>query len=285
MYLHPGHTDAVTAGMADAIDLYRKHLQRRHLAPSTITRYATDLRAFARHIAPVRPLQADTETIEAFLDSRDLEARARYRWLSELHKFFGWAVAHGHAEHDPTIVIDRPRLSRLLPRPIDDDALTHALNASGPQMRAWLALGAFAGLRCCEIASLDRAGIGSEALRVTGKGGHERIVPLHPVVADALDRCSLARSGPVFRREGGQPFTPKEVSRRGALFFEALGYGGVTFHQLRHSFGTRTYRYSLNLRATQELLGHSRLDTAAGYAAVGSADLAAVVAALPSLGG
>lgn len=150
-------------------------------------------------------------------------------------------------------------------------------------MRAWLTLAAFGGLRCAEIATLDRAGLSPSAMRIKGKGGHERIVPLHPQVVEALAACSLARSGPVFRRDGGTPFTPKEISRRSALFFEALGYPGVTLHQLRHNFGTRTYRYSRNLRATQELLGHADPATTAGYAAVGADDLASVVAALPAL--
>lgn len=269
--------------MGDLLDDYRRHLGRRHLAASTIHRYLVDLRAFARHLEPRGLTEADSETIERFLDGRDLEARARYRWLSELHRFYAWAVAHGHADNDPTVTIERPRLSRLLPRPVDDEVLAVSMRVAGPQMTAWVALAAYAGLRCAEIATLDRASIGPTAIRVVGKGGHERIVPLHPVVAEALTGCSLARSGPVFRREGGQPYTPKEVSSRAAWFFEAIGYPGVTLHQYRHSFGTRVYRSSLNLRATQELLGHADPATTAGYAAVNANDLAAVVALLPTV--
>lgn len=263
---------------------YRRSLVRRHLQPTTVDRYITDLRAFQRWLDPIPLDQASSKVIEEFLDSRDLNApRSRYRWLSELHKFYSWAAVHGHVDIDPTLVIDRPRLSRLLPRPVDDETLRLAMSAAGPQMRAWLALAAYGGLRCVEIAGLERSSIGPAAMRVTGKGGHERIVPLHPVVVGALGDTHLARTGPAFRRENGQPYTAKEVSRRGALYFELIGYPGVGMHMLRHNFGTRIYKHSHDLRATQELLGHARIDTTAGYAAIGAEDLAAAVAALPEL--
>jgi len=263
---------------------YRRHLNRRHLATTTVNRYLTDLRAFQRWLEPTPLTHASSSQIEEFLDSKQLEsARSRYRWLSELHRFFSWAVAHGRVDVDPTVVIDRPRLSRLLPRPVDDEVVRQAMRAAGPQMRAWLALAAYGGLRCVEIATLDRSSIGPDAIRVSGKGGHERVVPLHPVVSEAMTATALARVGPVFRRENGSPFTAKEVSQRIALFHELIGYPGVTAHQYRHNFGTRVYRYSRDLRATQELLGHARIDTTAGYAAIGAEDLAAAVAALPEV--
>lgn len=262
---------------------YRKHLVRRHLQPSTIHRYMTDLAAFRRWLG--RPLtDVTSEEIESFLDSLNLEvARSRYRWLSQLHRFYSWAAAHGYVKVDPTLTIDRPRLSRLLPRPVDDEILRHAMSIAGSQMRAMLALAAYAGLRCAEIAALDRASIGPGTIRIRGKGGHERMVPLHPVVSEALAGTALARTGPVLRQENGQPYTPKQVSRRGALYFEMIGYPGVTFHMLRHNFGTRVYKHSKDLRATQELMGHARIDTTAGYAAVGAEDLVAAMQALPAL--
>lgn len=263
---------------------YRRHLKRRHLAASTVDRYLTDLRAFQRWLEPEPLTHASSGDIERFLDSRNLESpRSRYRWLSELHRFYSWAAAYDHVDCDPTVVIVRPRLSRLLPRPVDDEVVRVAMRTAGPQMRAWLALAGYAGLRCVEISNVDRASLGPDAVRVRGKGGHERVVPLHPLVADSLSGTSLARSGPVFRHENGQPFSAKQVSERGALFHELIGYPGVTLHQYRHNFGTRIYRYSRDLRATQELLGHARIDTTAGYAAIDNEDLQAAVAALPEL--
>lgn len=270
--------------MAGLLEQYRRHLTRRHLSPGTIGRYLTDLRAFVRWCEPGCLADATAADIEAFLDQRKLAARARYRWISELHRFYAWAVAHGHTAQDPTVTIDRPRLARLLPRPVDEDTLAQALDAAGGQMRAWLVLAAFGGLRCAEIATLDKAGLTETSMRIVGKGGHERIVPLHPEVRDALRCTRLASVGPVFRRRDGQPYSAKEVSRRTAWFFECLGHEGVTMHQLRHSFGTRTYRHSKNLRAVQELMGHADPATTAGYAALDVEAAAEVVEALPILG-
>lgn len=279
--IQSGHVDDVTEGMGEPLDQYRNHLERRHLAPSTIARYLTDLRALERWL-PDPILEATTEQVESFLDTRDHQARSRYRWLSEIHRFYGWAIAHGQTTHDPTLVIERPRLARLLPRPICDDDLARAIQAAGPTMAAWLTLASFAGLRCAEVAHLDRASITPGYLRIVGKGGHERMIPMHPTVDQALARAPLAKSGPVFRNTEGRPYTPKEISRRVAAYLDGLGIE-ATGHQARHAFGTRAYRASKNLRAVQELMGHADPATTAGYAAVTIDDLSSVVDALPAL--
>lgn len=276
--------DDTAEDMAKTLVTYKRHLQRRHLSPTTIQRYLTDLRAFARWLAGAAVASATADDIERFLDQRRLAARARYRWISELHRYYSWAVAHNVATQDPTITIDRPRLARLLPRPVDDETLANAIDMAGGQMRAWLMLAAFGGLRCAEIATLDRAGLTDTQMRIVGKGGHERIVPIHPEVRAALKNTKLASTGPVFRRRDGQPYTPKEISRRASWYFEALGHEGVTLHQARHSFGTRTYHHSKNLRAVQELMGHADPATTAGYAALDTDAAAQVIDALPALG-
>lgn len=264
------------------LDLYRTHLQRRHLATSTITRYLTDLRAVARWLDPTPITDATTEDLERFLDGRDHQARSRYRWLSELHRFYQWALTHDLTDTDPTARIDRPRLARLLPRPADEADIARAITAAGPTMKAWLVLSTYAGLRCAEIAGLDRASIQPGALRVVGKGGHERIVPTHPEVTSALRGAPMARTGPVFRRDDGEPFSPKEVSRRISAYLDGLGIDS-TAHQNRHLFATRAFRVSRDLRAVQELCGHADVGTTASYAAVTAEDLANVVAAIPTL--
>jgi site-specific recombinase XerD len=263
---------------------YRRHLVRKALAPSTIDRYMTDLRAFERWLGEQPIAYASSTQIEDFLDSRKFDSpRSRYRWLSELHNFFTWAVSTNRVDCDPTIVIIRPRLSRLLPRPVDDEVMRAAMRVAGPQMKAWLTLFGFAGLRCVEVAALDAPSIGPEVMRVRGKGGHERMVPIHPVVREALNATALSRTGPVFRQASGQPYKPHDVSKRVALFHEMIGFPGVTAHQYRHNFGTRIYRHSKDLRATQELLGHQDPGTTAGYAALAAEDLAQAVRNLPEL--
>lgn len=262
---------------------YDNSMRRRNLARGTRARYLTDLRTLARGVHPTPLVDASAEQIELHLDGRNLKAaQSRYRLLSQYHTFYRWALVHGEARRDPTVTIERPRLSRRLPRPIADEPLAFAIRVAGPEMRAWLVLMAFAGLRCAEVASLDRSGITAKALRIHGKGDRERVVPMHPAVRVALKEAALARTGPVFRSETGQPYRAKEISRRVALFFRALGIE-ATAHQCRHAFGTRAYAGSRDLRAVQELMGHADPTTTAGYAAVAAVDLADVIEALPPL--
>lgn len=268
--------------MATLLGRYRTYLRRKGLAASTIDRYLTDLKAFERWLDGCPWAEVTPDLIELFLDQRRVSRRTRYRWISEIHSLYSWAVTRREVPVDPTVMIDRPRLHRLLPRPIDDDDLATAIDQAGPMMRAWLCLAAYGGLRCAEIASLDRAGLQPHTMRVIGKGGTERVVPLHPKLKEALAGVNLARSGPVFRTKTGKPFSPKAISRRVAHYLEAIGVD-ATAHQARHSFGSRAYRASRNLRAVQELMGHADPSTTAGYAAVTADDLAGVVEALPDL--
>lgn len=161
-----------------------------------------------------------------------------------------------------------------------DPDMARAIDQAGPRMRAWLTLMGYAGLRCAEVAALERGWLMPGALRVTGKGGHERVVPLHPSVVAALAGVQFPPSGPVFRNAEGRPFTAKDISRRVGAYLDGLGIA-ATAHQGRHHFGTVAYRHSRDLRAVQQLLGHADPATTAGYAAVDAHDLADVVASIP----
>lgn len=170
---------------------------------------------------------------------------------------------------DPTARIARPRVDRRLPRPIGGPDLRAAMAAAGPMLRAWLTLGALQGFRCKEIAGLrveDLVLDGDPLLVVSCPKGHrQRSVPLHPDVVAALDAYGLPRSGFVFLN-GGVRFTPYQVSRVGNRFLRTVGVA-ATMHQLRHWFGTSTYRATKDLLLVQNLLGHASPVTTAVYAA------------------
>lgn len=90
-----------------------------------------------------------------------------------------WAVLYGHRAEDPSAVLIRPRhINERLPRPLGDAAIAHAMASAEQPVNVWIALGAFCGLRCMEIASLAREdvidGVDAPFLRVIGKGGTER---------------------------------------------------------------------------------------------------------------
>ena len=254
-------------------------MTRRGLNPSTIERRVRRLRIFDEEVGLYDTV---AEEIECFLDARDLGPKTRYDWVSDLHQFYAWAIDYGHLSVDPTRQVVRPKQRQNLPRPIATGDLVTALQMAGPTMRCWVALGAFAGLRCKEI-----AGLGVEHLLwddglvfvADGKGGKQRTVPMHQQVEDALRSLTLPARGACFRRPRGGPYPAAQVSREGSLYFSSLGIG-ATMHQLRHWFGTHVQRATGDLRTTQELMGHSSPTTTAIYTAYSQEAGRTAVAAL-----
>lgn len=257
---------------------YGRAMQRRGLGEPTIAKRLSGLRLLADWIDPVPLLDATTDQIEAFLDARQIEARTRYHWISHLHAFYEWAVLNDLIDRDPTVQIIRPKLDRLLPRPISESDLILAIDGADRLMRTWLTLAAYAGLRCAEIANLQRHDVldSDGLLRIMGKGRKERMVPMGAKVTAALTDWGLPRRGYLFTRPRCAPFPPAMVSREIAVYLETRGID-ATAHQLRHRFGTRVYRSSRDIRLTQELLGHASPVTTAAYAAWDQDAAAAVI--------
>lgn len=245
------------------IRLYVAELERQNKSEGTIRRR----RQVLERVSEASPLMAaTTDDIQRFLDQRDICARTRYHWISHLSAFYRWAQMEGHTTSDPTARIVRPKLPKSLPRPIGTEDLGRALQASSGVMHSWILLAAYAGLRCAEISRLnvDDVLFGDELLRVHGKGQVERLVPMHPLIAADLRSRSLPRSGPVFRRARGSRFPAAMVSREISLYLESLDIP-ATAHSLRHWFGTKAYEACKDIRAVQELLGHSSPTTTAIY--------------------
>lgn len=252
---------------AGHLDGFALDERRRGLAESTIERRRYSLCAFERWLGR-SVLTATTDEVQRFLDGRGLSARGRYAWLSNLHCFYRWAVGEGLVDVDPCAVIVRPRLPRLLPRPVSDEQLARAIRLVSPAGRVAVCLAAFGGLRCCELAGLERGDLdlASGTMRVLGKGSVERRVPIHPVVLVAIDRARLPHVGRLLRRRDGRAHSGGSMSRW--LGQELRGAGvDASAHQLRHWFGTATYRSSGDLRVVQELLGHASPTTTAVYVA------------------
>lgn len=231
-------------------------------------------------------LALEIDDIEQFLDTRPLAPRTRYHYLSDLHTFYDWALAQRLIDEDPTARIVRPKSPRQVARPISTEDLEAAISAAEPEMKAMLLLGAYAGLRCKEIALLAVEDLAFDneppvLIVASGKGGHQRVIPMHPRLARALKRLQLPRAGYVFTKdEMKRPNKPWRVSQMLSRHFEDNSID-ATAHQLRHWFGTNTYRQSRDLRVTQELLGHASPNTTVVYVAWSAADAAAAVAGLP----
>lgn len=263
---------------------YRDWLQARGLRPATID---TRARVVRRVEATVGPLElVDEATMRGWFRSlAGYAPSTRASTLTHVRDRIRFLILEGARADDPTVRLPRPRVPRLLPHPIAETDLAVALAAAPRRVRPWLMLAAYAGLRCGEIARLRgehvRDDTGQPVIVVAdGKGGHQRIVPARP---DVLAALPPARRGPLFRREDGQPgpVPAHRVSQLGNRYLHSLGVD-ATMHSLRHRFGTQVYAESLDLRVTQELLGHVSPVTTAGYAAWSPARGADAVLALPS---
>jgi site-specific recombinase XerD len=271
----------------DLLGGWQDDQRRRGLMPSTVYRRTTMIRGWLRWCDEhaVDPHHATGADVDRFIDAKHVGARTRYTWLSALHCFYEWAERDGHDVTDPTVRIARPKLRRTLPRPISDQDLVMALAMAPPQMRCWLVLAAYAGLRCAEIAALVRDDVlwSDELLRVTGKGGKDRLVPMHPVVVEALRAWPTPRQNrPLFQRPAGGAWPPALLSREGSVYLHSVGVD-ATLHQLRHWFATKALRASGNLRTVQGLLGHASPTTTAIYTAWDDRDARRAVVALEAV--
>lgn len=250
---------------------FRRDQMRRGLASRTIRERDKVLDLLELWAVGI-PLTALTrEQIDEWLDTRKLCPRSRSSYLSALHVFYAWCVDEGFRTDDPTSRIRRPKLPRLVPRPIEDEDLTHALRVAPPRMKAWLALAAYEGLRCKEIALLRREDIFDRreppVLRVgEGKGGHQAILPLNPYVVSVLRMYGLPKRGYVFLNRDGRPYDPRTVSVYGSRYLHDLGIE-ATLHSLRHFMGTEAWALTKDLLVVQSLLRHANPATVAGYAA------------------
>lgn len=272
----------------DLVAAWARAQERGGVLRSSITRQTSDMRSLVRWLQP-RPLfEAAREDVEAWMDagkgrkSQALAPRTRYSRISTVHSFYTWAIMEELTEHDPTARIRRPRVRPGLPRPVATADLVRALELAEPRMMLWLSLAAFAGLRCMEIAGLHRDDLldDREMIRLLGKGEKERLVPLHAVLVDLLERYPLPRRGPLFMHDGAQ-ILPARVSKEIAAYCVAVDVN-ATAHNFRHWFASAAYEASGDIRTVADLLGHSNLNTSLTYAAFSPSRMRATVAAIPT---
>lgn len=213
--------------------------------------------------------------------ARRVEDDTRAGELSALRSFYRWAKLFEWRADDPTARVPRPRRKRRVPRPISEDRLGLAIREAEPtRVRPALVLAAFCGLRAMEISSLRAEDFSGGRLVVTGKGGRTRVVPVHPAVRAAL--AGLPAKGWLFARRDGLPgpVEPHIISGVANRHLHAHGIPD-TLHSLRHRFATQVYAASLDIRVTQELLGHASPVTTQMYAAFAPGSAQDAVMALP----
>jgi len=227
-----------------------------------------NLRRLSRNL-PVPLLQATESDLDHWQSNLDVSRSSRLTYTTHVRAFYAWAHERGKREDNPALALPLPKIPERQPHPIPEDALKTAFRCASPEMALWLSLAGWCGLRAGEIARLEHDSVIDEKdgmlLRVDGKGGKERIVPV-PKVIEPMIRGALRR-GRLFRTPTGLNAHGQYVTRVSSAFFASLGMP-YTLHWCRHRFGTQHYKLTRDIRQTQELMGHSSPSTTAKYIAL-----------------
>ena len=296
----------IAADAADAVRLWHGWLaHERRASDHTIAAYLRDLAAFMAFLTVHRGRVPDLAALAA-LDARDFrswlarranEDRARAstaRALSVVRSFYRLLEREDLAKNAAIGGVRSPRLPRAVPRPLSAAQASALIDAAGANTQsAWLAKRDTAvllllygcGLRIGEALGLNLGNIihaSSDSLRIMGKGGKERMVPVLPIVwravQDYVAACphALEPAGPLFVGVRGKRLGARAIQAAVARLRSALDLApSATPHALRHSFATHLLAGGGDLRTIQELLGHASLSTTQRYTEVDEASLMA----------
>lgn len=274
----------------------------RDASDHTTASYERDLRQFLAwlrkdlgHAPCIADLaHVNAKRVRAFMAARRREgvsSRSLARTLSALRTFFRWLETQEIARNRTFAQLSLPKVPHGIPKPLTVAKAAEVVEAGGADWisvrdTAVLLLLYGSGLRISEALGIRRADapVGDvEVLRITGKGGKERLAPVLPVARDAvaryIDLCphTLPPHEALFRGEKGGVLSPRLIQLRMQELRAALGLPDTaTPHALRHSFATHLLSAGADLRQIQELLGHASLSTTQVYTEVDRDRLLAV---------
>ena len=262
------------------------------LSVNTLAAYRRDLQALAEDAGKdlFQVSEADLLQVLAKRYGRGLQARSSARWLSCIKGFYRHSLARGRIAADPAAHVEHPRLGKPLPGTLSEQQVETLLNAPdaetpiGLRDRAMLELLYATGLRISELVSLGLASINLRqgVVRVLGKGGKERLVPVGQEALAWVAR--FVRDGrPALFGDRTEALFPSRLGRRmtrqtfwHAIKRHALQAGidrSISPHTLRHAFATHLLNHGADLRAVQMMLGHADLSTTQIYTHIAQARL------------
>ncbi len=288
-------------GLAQDRDLIERFVDvlwmERGLRANTLSAYATDLRGLARWLAGRRRslLQARREDLQGYLADRvaaGMRLRSIRRKLTTIKRFYQYQARVGALQGDPSARIETPRLGRPLPDTLSEsevEALIRApdtATARGLRDRAMLELIYACGLRVSELVGLTAGSLNRAhgVVRLIGKGGRERLVPVGEQALDWIERY-LDQARPDLLHGQGTAEALFVTTRGAGMTRQAFWYMVKRYaravgierplspHTLRHAFATHLLNHGADLRVVQMLLGHSDLSTTQIYTHVARARL------------
>ncbi|MDO6731712.1 tyrosine recombinase XerC [Marinovum sp. 2_MG-2023] len=295
-------TTFISPAARDALETWLTHCRALSgQAEATIDAYRADVLGFlafmtnyhggAQGLTPLSRIGLrDMRAWMAATRSPDVGSRSMARKLSAVKSFYRWLAEREGFEPTAVLSTRAPKYTRKLPRPLAEDAARAMIDTVELQSQTnWIAARDAAvvtllygcGLRISEALGLNRraAPLG-DSLRIFGKGDKERIVPVIPAAARAVDSylalCPFAGDGdtPLFLGARGKRLNARLVQKAMEQARMQLGLPATaTPHAMRHSFATHLLNAGGDLRAIQELLGHASLSTTQGYTGIDTARL------------
>ncbi|OGS46848.1 MAG: hypothetical protein A3J79_14435 [Elusimicrobia bacterium RIFOXYB2_FULL_62_6] len=271
---------------------YRYLTLERGLSRNTCLAYAGDLKAFLDYCEARKsgPLNADAHFIEEYLwalkSGSKLKAASIFRKTEALRSFYRFMMMEGKLKADPTRNFRSPRLAQRVPKFVSERDMEKLLSFPArdrfAQMRTIAAIELLyaAGLRISELLSLRLEAVNAQQgwIRVFGKGAKERVVPVHSAALAALKKYLFLRqakfgggaaAAEIFVNRSGRKLSRvqlwKDIAKLGK---EADVSAGLHPHLFRHTFASHLVQGGADLRAVQEMLGHSSLNTTQIYSHV-----------------
>jgi integrase/recombinase XerD len=296
----PAPPDAIPPADRALIDTFiERAWSELGLSDNTLAAYRRDLQGFSRWLAQSTPAtglaDCGRERLFQYLalrsrqggsSGRGYSARSNARLLSSLRHFYRVLQRDGLIGEDPTLLVDAPKLPRGLPKALAEEEIEALLRVSvesplGLRDRAMLELMYATGLRVSELVGLrtDQINLRQGVLRVTGKGGKERLVPIGAEAQHWLQRY-IGESRPLLLkglRVDALFVTARKTGMTRQMFWTlvkkhataaGIAAARISPHGLRHSFATHLLNHGADLRAVQMLLGHSSLSTTQIYTLV-----------------
>ncbi len=266
---------------APALARYLDHLVvERRLSPRTVEAYRDDLSRLDAALGDEDWSAVGVERVRGFVAAEHRAGQSPKtlaRRLSAVRSFYRWLLREGLARANPADGLRAPRAARRLPNVLDADEMGAFLDlpdgaALAARDRAMLELFYSSALRLTELTALcwERIDLAQGLVRVDGKGGRTRLVPVGGPAREALAAWRAESGGapdsPVFPGRGGGPISARAVQARMKTLAQRQGlWKRVHPHLMRHSCASHLLESSGNLRAVQEMLGHADIGTTQIY--------------------
>lgn len=252
------------------LDEYVMHLDATKHAAGTITIYLSNLGVLRREIGDLN--SATLADLEGFLARRShlFKPETLKSFRTAFRSYYKWARRRGYIAEDPTVDLDPIRVPKTVPLLADDESVQLGLISAPLDERHMILAGRMGCLRLSEITHLHTSDRHGSIFRVTGKGGRTRNVPINATWMPVVLAIERQHDGYYLPGRWGGALHITTVARK------IQRRTGFNPHALRHAGATAAYEATHDLRAVQELLGHSSLATTERYL---HTSLKAVVAA------